>query len=51
MTDFGYRTTAAEVVANIDLTGKQAIVTGGYSGIGEETALALAGAGAQVMLA
>lgn len=51
MTDLGYRTTAAEVVANIDLSGKQAIVTGGYSGIGEETALALASAGAQVMLA
>ena len=34
---FGYRTTAAEAVAGIDLGGKLAIVTGGYSGLGLET--------------
>jgi NAD(P)-dependent dehydrogenase (short-subunit alcohol dehydrogenase family) len=49
--DFGYRTTAAQAVAGIDLTGKHAIVTGGYSGIGLETVKALAGAGASVTLA
>ena len=49
--DFGYRTTAAQAVAGIDLTGKHAIVTGGYSGIGLETVKALAAAGASVTLA
>src|SRR4051795_13531476 len=48
---FGFTSTAAEVVAGIDLTGKRAIVTGASSGIGIETARALAGAGAQVTLA
>lgn len=47
---FGYRSTAAEVVKGIDLTGKTAVVTGGYSGIGTETVRALAGAGAHVIV-
>jgi NAD(P)-dependent dehydrogenase (short-subunit alcohol dehydrogenase family) len=51
MTPFGFRSTAAEVVAGVDLSGKRAIVTGASSGIGIETARALAGAGAQVTLA
>jgi len=50
-TPFGFDSTAAEVVAGIDLTGKRAIVTGSSSGIGVETARALAGAGAEVTLA
>lgn len=50
-TPFGFRSTAAEVIAGIDLAGKRAIVTGGASGIGIETARALAGAGASVTLA
>src|SRR5439155_4385792 len=50
-TPFNHTSTAAEVVAGIDLTGKRAIVTGGASGIGIETARALAGAGAEVTLA
>jgi NAD(P)-dependent dehydrogenase (short-subunit alcohol dehydrogenase family) len=50
-TSFGVTSTAADVVAGIDLTGKRAIVTGGASGIGIETARALASAGAEVTLA
>jgi NAD(P)-dependent dehydrogenase (short-subunit alcohol dehydrogenase family) len=50
-TPFGAETTAAEVVEDVDLTGKRAVVTGGASGIGVETARALAGAGAEVTLA
>jgi NAD(P)-dependent dehydrogenase (short-subunit alcohol dehydrogenase family) len=48
---FGFASTAAEVVDGIDLSGRRAIVTGGSSGIGIETARALAGAGAEVTLA
>jgi len=50
-TCFGFASTAAEVIDGIDLSGKRAIVTGGSSGIGIETARALAGAGAEVTLA
>jgi len=48
---FDAESTAAEVVAGIDMSGKTIIVTGGSSGIGVETARALAGAGAEVVLA
>lgn len=48
---FGGRSTAREVVAGHDLTGMVAIVTGGATGIGIETARALAEAGAEVVLA
>ncbi len=51
MTAFGATSTALEVVEGIDLTGRRAIVTGGASGIGIETARALASAGAEVTLA
>ncbi|MBP2337004.1 NAD(P)-dependent dehydrogenase (short-subunit alcohol dehydrogenase family) [Saccharothrix coeruleofusca] len=50
-TPFTAESTAAQVVAGIDLTGRRAVVTGGASGIGVETARALAGAGADVTLA
>ena len=50
-TPFGVHSTAAEVIDGIDLAGRRAIVTGGASGIGVETARALAGAGAAVTLA
>jgi NAD(P)-dependent dehydrogenase (short-subunit alcohol dehydrogenase family) len=48
---FGPYTDARDVVAGQDLTGKVAIVTGGATGIGIETARALAEAGAEVVLA
>jgi NAD(P)-dependent dehydrogenase (short-subunit alcohol dehydrogenase family) len=48
---FGARTRAREVVEGADLSGRTAIVTGGGSGIGVETARALALAGADVVLA
>ena len=47
---FGRDSTAADVIAGIDLTGKTAIVTGGYSGLGLETVRALASAGATVVV-
>ena len=48
---FGARSTALEVVKGISLKGKNAIVTGGASGLGLETSRALAAAGAVVTLA
>ncbi|QKJ30505.1 SDR family NAD(P)-dependent oxidoreductase [Mucilaginibacter mali] len=42
--------TAAEVIDGIDLTGKMAIVTGGYAGIGLETVKTLVSAGAKVIV-
>ena len=50
-TSFGRHSTAAEVVEGIALSGKRAIVTGAASGIGVETARALARTGAEVTLA
>ncbi|QRP44848.1 SDR family NAD(P)-dependent oxidoreductase [Amycolatopsis sp. FDAARGOS 1241] len=50
-TPFTRESTAADIVAGVDLSGRRAIVTGGASGIGVETARALARAGAEVTLA
>src|ERR1700758_3676465 len=50
-TPFGPHSTAPEVIDGVDLPGKRAIVTGAGSGIGTETARALASAGAEVVLA
>lgn len=50
-TRFDATSTADEVVAGVDLHGTRAVVTGGASGIGVETARSLARAGADVVLA
>jgi NAD(P)-dependent dehydrogenase (short-subunit alcohol dehydrogenase family) len=50
-TPFTRESTTADVIAGVDLRGKRAIVTGGASGIGAETAHTLASAGAAVTLA
>ncbi|GLX70705.1 SDR family NAD(P)-dependent oxidoreductase [Paenibacillus glycanilyticus] len=47
---YGAKTTAKEILKNMDLSGKNVIVTGGYSGVGLETTKALANAGANVFL-
>ncbi|MFF3501266.1 SDR family NAD(P)-dependent oxidoreductase [Streptomyces sp. NPDC003247] len=47
---FGARSTADDVLAGLDLTGRLALVTGGYSGLGLETTRALAKAGARVVV-
>jgi NAD(P)-dependent dehydrogenase (short-subunit alcohol dehydrogenase family) len=47
----GFETTTDEVMDGVDLTGEVAVVTGASTGIGAETARALAAAGATVVLA
>lgn len=47
---FNAKTQAGDVVKGMDLTGKTAIVTGASSGLGVETARALASVGARVIL-
>src|SRR5215470_10531022 len=47
---FGAETAAADVAEGIDLAGKVALVTGGSSGLGQETARVLAARGAEVIL-
>ncbi|MFG2125558.1 SDR family NAD(P)-dependent oxidoreductase [Streptomyces sp. NPDC048710] len=47
---FGADSTADDVLDGIDLGGKLAIVTGGYSGLGLETTRALTRAGAEVVV-
>lgn len=47
---FGFHSTADDVLAGVDLSGKLAIVTGGYSGLGLATTRALAKAGAHVVV-
>ncbi|MEV6195586.1 SDR family NAD(P)-dependent oxidoreductase [Streptomyces sp. NPDC051920] len=47
---FGARSTADDVLRGVDLSGRLAVVTGGYSGLGLETTRALAKAGARVVV-
>ncbi|WP_280424289.1 SDR family NAD(P)-dependent oxidoreductase [Nocardia carnea] len=46
----GSRPTAAEIVSGTDLTGRTCVITGASAGLGRESARALAGAGAHVIL-
>ncbi len=50
-TDFDHQSTADDVLAGMDLSGKRVLVTGGASGIGAETVRAMAAKGAQVIIA
>jgi len=47
---FDRDSTAHDVLADVDLTGRLALVTGGYSGLGLETTRALVRAGARVVV-
>lgn len=47
---FGRASTADAVIAGIDLSGRTAIVTGGYSGLGIETVRVFLAAGARVIV-
>jgi NAD(P)-dependent dehydrogenase (short-subunit alcohol dehydrogenase family) len=50
-TSFNKESTAAEVISGVNLDGKRVVITGASSGIGVETARALASANAEVILA
>lgn len=47
---FNAKSSAADVMKGVDLSGKTAVVTGGYSGLGLETTRALVAAGAEVII-
>ncbi|MEU3571359.1 oxidoreductase [Kitasatospora sp. NPDC036755] len=47
---FSAASTAGDVLAGLDLSGRTAVVTGGYSGLGLETTRALTAAGARVVV-
>jgi NAD(P)-dependent dehydrogenase (short-subunit alcohol dehydrogenase family) len=47
---FHAKSTGSDVLSDIDLSGKTAIVTGGYSGIGLEAVRCLAGQGARIVV-
>lgn len=48
---FNFHTTAAQIVTGLDFSGKRVVITGGASGIGFETARALASIGFETTLA
>ena len=50
MSEFGFSSTADEVLEGKDLSGRTALITGGYSGLGKETARAMAAKGAHIIL-
>ncbi|GMM92373.1 SDR family NAD(P)-dependent oxidoreductase [Qipengyuania sp. MTN3-11] len=50
MSNFGFETTADEVLADQDLSGRTVFITGAYSGLGRETARAMGAKGAHLIL-
>lgn len=50
MSAFGFSSTADEVLEGKDLSDRTILITGGYSGLGRETARALAAKGAHVII-
>lgn len=50
MSTFGETSTADEVLEGIDLSGKTVLITGGSSGLGQESARAMAAKGAHVVI-
>ncbi|WP_435203606.1 SDR family NAD(P)-dependent oxidoreductase [Qipengyuania sp. 902] len=50
MSEFGFSSTADEVLEGKDLSGRTALIKGGYSGLGKETARAMAAMGAHIVL-
>lgn len=51
MSGFGWSSTTDEVLAGIDLSGRTVFITGANSGLGQETARAMAARGAHVIMA
>lgn len=51
MSEFGWASTTDEVLAGKDLSGRTVFITGANSGLGQETARALAARGADVIMA
>ena len=51
MSKWNKDTTTKEILEGVDLSGKKVLVTGASGGLGEETARALATAGASVIMA
>lgn len=51
MSGFGWGSTTDEVLAGVDLSGRTVFITGANSGLGQETARAMAARGAEVIMA
>ena len=51
MSGFGWGSTTDEVLAGVDLSGRTVFITGANSGLGQETARAMAAKGAHVVMA
>ena len=50
MSEFGFESTADDVLEGKDLSGRTVFITGAYSGLGQETARAMAARGAHIIM-